>query len=61
MERGTGKLSAIQEIEQRHGIPVVSIASLDDLVGWLGDRAEFRQNLQAIREYRQLYGVAHYA
>jgi len=61
MERGTGQLSAIQEIEKRHGIPVVSIASLDDLVGFLGDRAEFRQNLQAIREYRQLYGVAHYA
>lgn len=61
MERGTGELSAIQEIEKRHGIPVISIASLDDLVGWLGDRAEFRQNLQAIREYRQLYGVPHYA
>ena len=61
MERGTGELSAIQEIEKHHGIPVISIASLDDLVGWLGDRAEFRQNLQAIREYRQLYGVPHYA
>lgn len=61
MERGTGELSAIQEIEKLHGIPVVSIASLDDLVSWLGDRAEFRQNLKAIREYRQLYGVAHYA
>jgi orotate phosphoribosyltransferase len=61
MERGEGELSAIQEIEKRHGIPVVCIASLDDLVGWLGDRAEFRQNLQAIRAYRQIYGVAHYA
>jgi len=61
MERGDGELSAIQEIEKRHGIPVVSIASLDDLVGWLGDHAEFRQNLQAIREYRKIYGVAHYA
>ena len=61
VERGTGELSAIQEIEKHHGIPVISIASLDDLVGWLGDRAEFRQNLQAIREYRQLYGVPHYA
>jgi orotate phosphoribosyltransferase len=61
MERGEGELSAIQEIEKRHGIPVVSIASLDDLVGWLGDRAEFRQHLQAIRAYRQIYGVPHYA
>jgi orotate phosphoribosyltransferase len=61
MERGEGDLSAVREIEQRHGIPVVSIASLDDLMSWLEDRAEFRQNLDAIGEYRQLYGVAHHA
>jgi orotate phosphoribosyltransferase len=61
MERGAGELSAIQEIEKRHGIPVVSIATLDDLLGFLGDKAEFRNDLEAIREYRQRYGVAHYA
>ena len=61
MERGQGDLSAVRAIEKRHGIPVVSIASLEDLMIWLGDRAEFRQNLDAIREYRQLYGVAHHA
>jgi len=61
MERGTGGSSAIQEIEKRHGIPVVSIASLEDLVGWLGDRAEFRQNLEAIKEYRRLYGASQHA
>jgi len=61
MERGEGELSAIQEIEKRHRIPVVSVASLDDLVSWLEGRDEFRQNLQAIRAYRQIYGVAHYA
>ena len=61
MERGQGDLSAVREIEKGHGIPVVSIASLDDLMSWLGDRAEYRQNLDAIKEYRQLYGVAHHA
>jgi len=61
MERGKGDLSAIQEIEKQHGIPVVSIATLDDLVGFLAGRAEFREELKAITEYRQLYGVAHYA
>lgn len=61
MERGQGDLSAVREIEKRHGIPVISIASLDDLMSWLGDRTEYRQNLDAIREYRQLYGVAHHA
>jgi orotate phosphoribosyltransferase len=61
MERGQGDLSAVREIEKRHGIPVISIASLDDLMGWLEDRSEFRQNFNAIREYRQIYGVAHHA
>ena len=61
MERGAGELSAIQEIEKRHGIPVVSIATLDDLLGFLGDKGEFRNDLEAIKEYRQRYGVAHYA
>jgi orotate phosphoribosyltransferase len=61
MERGQGDLSAVREIEKGHGIPVISIASLDDLMSWLGDRAEYRQNLDAIKEYRQLYGVAHHA
>ena len=57
MERGQGDLSAVREIEKRYGIPVISIASLDDLMSWLEGRAEFRQNLKAIGEYRELYGV----
>jgi orotate phosphoribosyltransferase len=57
MERGQGNLSAVREIEEHHGIPVISIASLDDLMSWLEDRAEYRQNLDAIAEYRELYGV----
>ena len=61
MERGQGEVSAIREIEQRYGIPVIAIASLDDLMLWLSDRIELRQNLNAIREYRQLYGIAQHA
>ena len=61
MERGAGNLSAVQEIEQRHGIPVISIATLDDLIEWLQKSAEFRQNLSSIAEYRQLYGIVQHA
>ena len=61
MERGQGELSAIEEVRQRHGIPVIAIATLDDLMSWLADSAEFRNNLNSIREYRQLYGVVHHA
>lgn len=61
MERGRGELSAIQEIEQQHGIPVIAIASLDDLMAFLKDNTEFRQNLKAIGEYRHQYGAVYHA
>jgi orotate phosphoribosyltransferase len=61
MERGEGSVSAIEEIEQRHGIAVIAIANLDDLTGWLRDQSGMRENLQAIDEYRQLYGAANHA
>jgi orotate phosphoribosyltransferase len=61
MERGTGSLSAIQEIERAYAIPVRAVANLDDLMGWLQASEELRENLGAIREYRQLYGVAQHA
>jgi orotate phosphoribosyltransferase len=61
MERGQGELSAIREIEERHAIPVIAIASLDDLTAWLQGQPGMRQNLQAIEEYRQLYGAANHA
>jgi orotate phosphoribosyltransferase len=61
MERGEGEVSAIQEIERRHAIPVIAIANLDDLMVWLQDRDELRQNLKAISDYRKLYGVASHA
>jgi orotate phosphoribosyltransferase len=61
MERGQGETSAIRELEERHAIPVIAIASLDDLTGWLQGRPGMQQNLQAIEEYRQLYGAANHA
>ena len=60
MERGRGELSAIQEVEREHGIPVIAIASLDDLMAFLRDSAEYRRNLEAIGEYRQQSGVVHH-
>jgi orotate phosphoribosyltransferase len=61
MERGEGNLSAIREIERNYGIPVIAIASLDDLMGWLEGNAALRQNLDAMKEYRKLYGITQHA
>ena len=57
MERGQGDLSAVQEVQGNYGIPVVSIATLDDLLGYLRDEASMVQNLAAVQSYRDRYGV----
>ena len=58
MERGQGPLSAVQEVEQRFGMPVVSVATLNDLIGFLGDSAELTAHLAAVTHYRATYGVS---
>ncbi len=57
MERGQGELSAVQEVQRSYGIPVISIATLDDLLGYLQGEAEMVQNLLATQSYREKYGV----
>ncbi|AXK38641.1 orotate phosphoribosyltransferase [Crenobacter cavernae] len=57
MERGTGALSAVQEVEQQYGLPVVAIATLDDILGFLADSPELSANLAAVEAYRAEYGV----
>ena len=57
MERGTGVLSAVQEVRNQFGIPVISIATLDDLAAFLATRAEMAQQLQSVERYRREYGV----
>ena len=61
MERGAGERSAVQEVADRYGMPVIAIATLDDLVRFLQDAPEFRQNVEAIRQYRRLYGAPQHA
>jgi orotate phosphoribosyltransferase len=61
MERGAGELSAVQEVERRHGIPVIAIATLDDLIGYLQDAPRYEESLRAIAAYRKQYGVSTHA
>ena len=58
MERGTGSLSAVQEVERDYGIPVIAVASLDDLMTYLASRQEFSNHQAAVAAYRSEYGVA---
>lgn len=50
--------SAVQEVEQRYGIPVVSIASLSDIMSFLEGNAELAAHRESVEAYRQRYGVS---
>ncbi|MCB1648916.1 MAG: orotate phosphoribosyltransferase [Pseudomonadales bacterium] len=58
-ERGTGSLSAIQEIRQQYDVPVISIITLAQIIEYLEqqDDPALRDNLAAVRRYREEYGV----
>ena len=61
-ERGLGELTAVQEVEQQHGIRCVSIVTLTDLIEALSRSADSRarisdEQLTTLRAYRQRYGV----
>ncbi len=56
-ERGQGDLSAIQEVQAEHNIPVLNIISLNDLLGYLQDSKELSEHLAAVQAYREQYGV----
>ena len=56
-ERNENELSAAQEVERNYGIPVVAIATLNDLLGYLQANPAMVQNLQAVQSYRDRYGI----
>jgi len=58
MERGLGPRSAAQEVREMFDIPVVAIATLDDLTTFIGSRPGLATRLDAVTDYRRQYGAA---
>jgi len=58
MERGQGERSAVQEVQETFGIPVVAIATVDDLMMFLADRPALKAHAGAVADYRTQYGVS---
>jgi len=56
-EKGQGELSAIQEVEQEYGIPVLSIIKLEHLIAYLSNQPDMQANLQAVKIYQDQYGM----
>jgi len=60
-EKGLGELSAAQEVSQQHGIPVIAVATLTDIVAWLTEKNTANggedDKLARIAAYRAQYGA----
>ena len=57
-EKGKAELSAIQEVERDFNTQVVSIVKLADLITYLEQQGDMDEHLQAVKAYRDQYGVA---
>lgn len=56
-EKGEGELSAVQEVEQRHQISVISIITLENMIEYLEKIPGMSENLGRIRQYRESYAA----
>jgi orotate phosphoribosyltransferase len=52
--------SAVEEFQRAYGLPVVSIATLTDLLRYLrsNDDAALRSHFERVATYRERYGVS---
>ncbi len=59
-ERGTGQLSAIQEIEQQYGIPVIRLITLAQIIDYLSAQRDpaLAGNLDAVKRYSNEFGIS---
>jgi orotate phosphoribosyltransferase len=57
MERGTGARSAVQELESDYGIPVIAIATLNDVMAFVEADAKLTEYQSKIEAYRTQFGV----
>jgi orotate phosphoribosyltransferase len=57
LERGQGRRSAVQELRDDFGIPVVAIATLADLMHFIAGRPELSSFMNPVTAYRDQYGA----
>ena len=56
-EKGSEKLSAIEEIYKKYKVPVKSIINLDNIIDFLKKDTENKKVLDEMLGYKQKYGV----
>lgn len=56
-ERGTGELSAVDEVRRDLGVPVEAIVTFDHVIEYLEESGRHGEHLEAARAYRDQYGA----
>lgn len=56
-ERGQGKLSAIQEVEDAYNMQVLSVINLETLISFSQNHPQFNQYADALNAYKAQYGA----
>jgi orotate phosphoribosyltransferase len=49
--------SAVQEVGKRYGLPVITIATLDDIMALIKGQPAFTDHAAAVQAYRDRYGI----
>lgn len=58
MERGNSALSTVEEVKRDFNIPVIAIATLEDMLALVRERPEMARNVHQISDYLRAYGAA---
>ena len=56
-EHGQGELSAVREVERDYAVPVLAVATLDDLLSYLAGQPALVATQEAVQAYRERYGA----
>ena len=56
-EKGLGDKGAMEEIEDQFGFPVYSIVDVYDIIEYLEEKPENRENVDRIKKYLEIYGA----
>jgi orotate phosphoribosyltransferase len=56
-ERGTGDVSAVEEVRRDLGVPVEAIVTFDHVIEYLEESGRHAEHLDAARAYRDQYGA----
>ncbi len=57
MERGSGNLSAVKEVERKTGTNVFSISNLNNIIDYLADDPLNNNKLESLKAYKKKYGA----